>query len=194
MFSKPISNPGLNKVISVFLLFFASLLMTPAQAIDPRSQAPIEIESDQATLDDKTGISTYSGNVIVSQGLSRLEAEIITVNSVERRIINITALGNPAHFSQQMDPDSPTTHGYGKEITFSAADETLLFKGNARLLQSENSFSGETIEYDVTRKAIKAKGDINEGSRVKIQYFPDNPVKEASRTGNTNPAATDQNQ
>lgn len=159
------------------MLFLNAALTMPASAFDPDSKAPIEIESDQATLDDKTGTSTYTGNVIVSQDLSKLAAETIVVISEDRKIISISAKGTPAHFTQQTDKFSPSTHGYGKEITYSTKDETLVFKGNAKLIQSENSFSGETIEYDVIKKAIKAKGNISEGSRVKIQYFPESANK-----------------
>lgn len=181
-----------------FICTNAAFIM-PASAFDPDSKAPIEIESDQATLDDKSGTSTYTGNVIVSQGLSKLAAETIVVISEDRKIISISAKGTPAHFTQQTDKYSPSTHGYGKEITYSAKDETLLFKGKAKLIQSENSFSGETIEYDVIKKAIKAKGNISEGSRVKIQYFPESTNKASAdvspeKTATDNPSTSTDNQ
>tara|TARA_R110001592_G_scaffold59620_2_gene180908 strand:+ start:31739 stop:32275 length:537 start_codon:yes stop_codon:yes gene_type:complete len=148
-----------------------------ALAIDPSSNAPIEIESDQATLDDKTGSSTYTGNVIISQGQTRLEADFIIVNSKDRKITSIKATGQPAHFVQESDLANTSTHGYGNVITYSTEFESLTFTGHARLLQDENSFSGEIIEYDMVKKAIKAKGDENIGTRVKIQYFPNGTKK-----------------
>lgn len=152
--------------------FLILLYPLSALAIDPNSHAPIEIESDQATLDDKTGSSTYTGNVIISQGLSRLEADFIIVSSVDRKITSIKATGSPAHFVQQSELKNTSTHGYGNTILYNTEFESLTFTGHARLIQSENSFSGEVIEYDVIKKAIKAKGDESIGSRVKIQYFP----------------------
>lgn len=174
MFSK-ISNPACKKTVrrNLYLIILSTIISVPVKAIDPGSKAPIEIESDQAMLDDKSGTSTYSGNVIVSQGLTSLQADYITVTSQDRKIISITAIGNPAHFSQQTNKVSAATHGYGKQITYTTQDETLLFKGDAKLIQADNSFSGETIEYDVIKKAIKAKGNESQGSRVKIQYFPE---------------------
>lgn len=151
------------------------LLTFSAFGIDPNSKEPIEIESDSATLDDKTGISSYTGNVIISQGQSRLEAEYILVSSQDRKISSIVATGSPAHFVQKADGTS--THGYGNSISYNTELESLTFKGNAKLIQAENSFSGEEIEYDVTKKAIKAKGDENIGTRVKIQYYPNTTEK-----------------
>lgn len=153
-------------------IVLSMILALPVYALDPNSQSPIEIESDQATLDDKTGTSTYSGNVIITQGLTRLEAEHILVNSKARKITSIKASGSPAHFVQQDEGSDTSTHGYGNTITYLVESESLTFSGGARLIQAENSFSGDIIEYDVIKKAIKAKGDESIGSRVKIQYYP----------------------
>ena len=173
------SNPFYVVVQCTRHILVSAIILLPmvSFAIDPNSKEPIEIESDRATLDDKTGSSTYTGNVIISQGESQLEADYIVVNSKDRKISSIVATGTPAHFVQQNDAKDATTHGYGNSISYSTELESLTFKGNARLIQDENSFSGEEIEYDVTKKAIKAKGDESVGSRVKIQYFPNTTKK-----------------
>ncbi len=173
MFIKMNSNrPYFSMNILKYVIPFIALIPNAAIAIDPNSNAPIEIESDQATLDDKTGSSTYTGNVIISQGQTRLEADFIIVNSKDRKITSIKATGTPAHFVQLNDVKNSSTHGYGTTISYSTEQEILTFTGKARLLQAENSFSGEVIEYDVVKKAIKAKGDESIGTRVKIQYYP----------------------
>lgn len=171
------------KTLPAWLLIFCVLVLaiySSAYAIEPGSMEPIEIESDQATLDDLKGISTYSGNVIISQGLSKLQADSIIVNSLDRKITTIIAKGTPAHFSQQATSETTNIHGYGREITYSTSTQTLTFTGEAKLIQAENSFSGDVIEYDVTKKAIKAKGDETAGSRVKIQYYPEDTNRSKS--------------
>lgn len=160
---------SLNNIKLAVVLF---LLSPFCFAIDPNSTQAIEIESDTASLDDQSGVSIYSGNVIVSQGLSRLEADQIHVNTADRQITTISASGQPAHFVQQDGPASPSTHGYGNTITFIAKDNLVRFSGSAKLVQNENSFSGEEIEYDILKRAIRAKGDESQGSRVKIHYYP----------------------
>jgi len=166
------------QLIYIYLFAIASLAIgNPALAIDPNSNLPIQIESDRATLNDETGISNYSGNVIISQGLSRLEADNISVNALNRKIVSIKATGEPAHFTQQDAATSPSTHGYGKTIVYIAKESILKFLGEARLVQEDNSFAGEQIEYDIMRKAIKAQGDETIGSRVKIQYNPNTNIK-----------------
>ncbi len=164
------------------------LFSVTAFAIDPRSNQAIQIESDEALLDDAEGISSYNGNVIVSQGLSKLEADRLLVSAEDRRISRIEAWGSPAHFVQQDNAAAPATHGYAQSIVFEAKDSLLIFTGQARLLQSENSFAGERIEYDILKRAIRAQGDESVGSRVKIQYHPNQPDPETPITQPTSPA------
>ena len=140
-------------------------------AIDAKSNLPISIESDSALLDDSTGTSTYSGNVVISQGDSVVNADKIDVKAIDRKISSITAAGKPAHFLQS-DAVLGKTEGYANIIVFSAQEAILSFEGDASLIQTHNSFSGEKIEYDIMKKAIRARGDENSGKRVKIQYFP----------------------
>jgi len=166
MFFQRIKSIAFLTIILIFTLLNAS----PAYSLDPDSKQPIQIESDRATLNDETGISNYAGNVIISQGHIRLEADNISVNSINREITSIKANGKPAHFVQQTDSNDLYTHGYGSTIIYVASEGILKFIGQAKLVQNNNSFSGDQIEYDIDKKAIKAKGDESVGSRVKIQY------------------------
>ena len=167
------------------LLLLTVFLAPYASALDPNSQLPIQIESDQASLSDETGIAVYTGNVIISQGLSRLEADTISVNAVDHKLVSIKASGNPAHFTQQESANAPITNGYGNNIVYIAKENLLKFLGQAKLVQNENSFSGEEIEYDIIKRAIKAKGDESIGTRVKIQYTP-NSSNSAERPPSSN--------
>ena len=169
-----------------FTIISILLLLSPlVAAIDPGSKLPITIESDSASLDDQSGVSTYSGSVVISQGLSRLEADNISVITKDRKITSIKAIGNPAHFTQQENAESPSTHGYGLTIVYIATDNLLRFSGSARLVQHENSFSGEQIEYDIIKRAIRAKGDQSQGSRVKIHYYPQSNNDDPAETHKT---------
>jgi lipopolysaccharide export system protein LptA len=160
---------------TLFLLFIFIITLSASLsvfAIDPSSKLPIQIESDRATLDDATGISNYAGNVIITQGESRLEADNISVNAVNRKIVSIKATGTPAHFIQKSPNETSLTHGYANTIIYTSIDESLKLLNNASLVQDNNSFSGEQIHYDIAKRAIRAKGDKTIGTRVKIQYFP----------------------
>lgn len=176
-----ISQTSAN-VLLVLLLFFA-LYSTSSHAIDVNRTLPIEIESDSAIIDDSQGLSTYRGNVVISQGSTKLAADNITVFAQDRSVTQIVANGAPATFNQTDSGTDESTTGQAQQITYKANEAILIFSGDAKLAQATNSFAGDRIEYDIMRKAIRAKGDESSGTRVKIQYFPSqasDPVKDAS--------------
>lgn len=177
------------------LISFVLLPVSTGYAIDVDRNQPIEIESDSAVIDDSQGLSTYRGNVIISQGSTKLTADNITVFAQDRAVSQIVANGTPATFNQVDTSDDSATNGQAEQITYQAEDALLIFNGNAALSQATNSFSGERIEYDIMRKAIRAKGNQDEGTRVKIQYFPTQSAAEASTEATTesrsNPTTTD---
>lgn len=157
------------------ILQLIALVVLPVSnclAIDVDRNQPIEIESDSAVIDDSQGLSTYRGNVVISQGSTQLTADSITVFAKDRTVSQIVANGAPATFNQIDANDDSSTTGQAEQITYQADAALLIFNGNAALSQATNSFSGERIEYDIMRKAIRAKGNQDEGTRVKIQYFP----------------------
>jgi len=171
----------------------AMFLSGNASAIDVDYSSPIQVESDSAVIDDALGISTYRGNVVISQGGTTLTADNITVFAKDRVISQIVANGSPATFKQQDEGAETATSGQAEQITYRAEQATLVFSGDATLTQATNSFSGEKIEYDIMRKAIRAKGSETEGTRVKIQYYPtqatDTPTETPSGTEAKEPEA-----
>ncbi|KZY59172.1 hypothetical protein A3742_13540 [Oleiphilus sp. HI0071] len=164
--------------LNALIGFLACLALFPAQshAIDVDRNQPIEIESDSATIDDSQGLSTYRGNVLIKQGSTKLTADNITVFAKDRSVTQIVAIGSPATFNQQDPGSDDATTGQAEQITYKAEEAVLIFSGDAKLAQTTNSFSGDRIEYDIMRKAIRAKGDESTGTRVKIQYFPNQPT------------------
>ena len=170
-----------NNLLLKLCLMLVSTYASITLAIDPTSELPIEIESDTAVLNDQKGVASYSGNVIITQGLSRLEANQISVIAVDKKIVSIDAVGSPAHFVQQDSAEASAIHGYGDNIVYTASNAILKLIKNAILTKDNNSFSGEMIEYDIVKKAIKAKGNETMGTRVKIQYNPRLQEKPATK-------------
>lgn len=179
---------NITKFLISLLTWSLTLASSSAYAIDPNSTLPIDIESDTATLNEPHGTSLYEGNVIISQGSTRLLAERILVSAPNQKITSIEASGGPAHFEQQ-DESNKMIRGLADKITYIAKDSKLRFEGNAELSQQNNSFSGDLIEYDIAKRAIKAQGDEVKGERVKIQYHPNpKPEKDSSETSTPNPS------
>ncbi len=82
---------------------------------------PISLVADRATFNEKTGITTYTGNVIIEQGTMKLQANSIVANlNSKKEISTITATGGPAHFQQKTDPAKGPAKGQAQKIIYNA--------------------------------------------------------------------------
>jgi lipopolysaccharide export system protein LptA len=80
----------LKRTALAAVLGFTSLA---ALAIPSDRQQPISLVADRATFNERTGITTYTGNVIIEQGTMKLQANSIVANlNSKKQISTITAL------------------------------------------------------------------------------------------------------
>ncbi|SRR5690554_1639395 len=165
-------QPRRNNLLCLLLVLFAC---TSAHALGPNRDQPIRVVSDRAELDEQKGISTYTGNVVITQGLTRLDAEEVVIHSTEAgQISKLIATGKQAHYQEQETTAAPVTHAYADTIIYNQADETITLIENARLEQNKNSFQGAEIQYHtVNRKVIASAGtQAGNGGRVEMIFHP----------------------
>jgi len=73
-----------------------------AWAIPSDRSQPITLLADRATFSERTGVTTYTGNVVIEQGTMKLQAVSIVANLNSKKEISvITATGRPAQFQQK---------------------------------------------------------------------------------------------
>ena len=70
-----INKHSLN-VVMAGMLFAASL---PALAVTGDTDKPIHIDSDQQSLDMDSNVATFTGNVVVTQGTIKINADKVVV-------------------------------------------------------------------------------------------------------------------
>lgn len=153
----------MNKINWLWLLLMISPL---ASALPEDWQQALEIESDTAELDRKSGVVVYRGNVQLQQGTLSIEADSILLIFNGDVLEQVVAEGQPAHYRQQVVIDKPVMKAHAKRIEYLAAKRELRFRGNAQLTQENNEFSGELIRYDVVSETVYATGK-DTGSRNK---------------------------
>ena len=172
-------NPESRALVGRCLLMLTLCLflnVSDAKAINlsAKSDEPIKIEADRAELDDKTGKSTYSGNVIITQGKSSLEAAQVVIFSDQDGIRQFTATGDLAHLIQYDPETNAETHAYAREILFERSSNQVILRKNARLEQQSSSFQGEEIIYNTLQRVVTANSDPSDetNNRVNIIYQP----------------------
>lgn len=168
---------------SILILWCSiSMALSTAQALPSDQSQPVSLEADRATYNERTGITTYTGNVLITQGSIRIEADSIVVNLTSNRSIkNATAKGRPARFQQKISNEKGIAQGEGQSVVYDAQAGLVTLTGNALLSQDGARFSGNSIRYSITQGDVEATG--NTQNRVKIVIPPNqSPISTPAKT------------
>lgn len=126
---------------------------------------PIHLEADQVTMDDAHQISTFTGNVRLSQGTLLLTGDKIVVQEDKDGFKHATAYGDTAKFRQKREGFDQYVEGYGERIEYDTRTETLDFHEKARLKRGLDEVSGDNIVYNTRSEIFRVNGsDANSGS------------------------------
>ena len=72
-----------------------------SHALPSDANQPIKLLADKATYSERTGVTSYTGTVVITQGTFKMTADDITVNLSQGRSINsAVATGRPATMQQ----------------------------------------------------------------------------------------------
>jgi lipopolysaccharide export system protein LptA len=166
-----------NKPIRLtFIAITLSCLSLTGQTWALRSdrEKPIDIRADRVEISERDEISQYIGNVHLKQGSMNIKADKITVYLVKGKLHKIVIVGNPATFKQQPDDRKDIVHSSANTMEYIASKEHLVLKTNAQVIQGDNRFRGDFIEYDTLNSVVKAKKGEGSDSRVHAIIHPGN--------------------
>ena len=144
-----------NKLLlAAFLLLWA-----PACFADRADRdEPIHLEADQVLMDDAQQISTFTGNVRLSQGTLLIRGSKIVVVQDKDGFKHATAYGNTAEFRQKREGLNEYVEGYGNSIEYDTRTETLNFHEKARLKRNLDEVRGEHITYNAKTEIFQVDG------------------------------------
>lgn len=158
----------MNKLIIVTTLFFTSL----AFALPEDAKQPIEIEAKSVTVDETTGFNEFSGNAEVKQGSLLLFAELIQVQTNSDGVETMIAKGTlekPAKYIQSQENQARFIEATATLITYNVNEGMIFLVGNAHLVQGFDSFSGNSLNYDINNDKVVVKGSEDGTERVKFK-------------------------
>ena len=158
----------MNKLLILLMAFVASLVL----ALPEDKKQPIEIEAQSVIVDETTGFSEFSGNAEVRQGSLLLLAELIQVQTNNEEVVSMIAKGSlekPAKYVQSQENQSRFIEASATLITYDVNAGMIFLVGNARLVQGFDSFSGNTLNYDINNDKVVVKGSEDGTERVKFK-------------------------
>jgi len=149
--------------------------------------APLEkihVSADHMQLNIETGYSVYIGNVKISQGELVLTGDKVTLKTDKEEVQRMTVTGKPARYNHVTEKGE-TIEAESDSMVYTASENTLVMKGNAKLQQPDHKVTSQLITYDTLNKIVIAgtkggtgsvntgeTGDNKDGSRVNITLTP----------------------
>jgi lipopolysaccharide export system protein LptA len=178
-----------RKQIIFRLIALSTIVLSMQVIVTPDSHAdtalPAEkvvINADHVTMNIKSGNSTYTGNVRITQGELKLTGDKVTLIQQNNEIERMTVIGNPAHYNHVTE-DGQTIKAESEKMVYSVSENKLVLTINAKLKQPDHQVSSQKITYDTEKKIIIA-GDPEktEQQRVNITLTPQKTVRQADES------------
>jgi lipopolysaccharide export system protein LptA len=140
--------------LSITLLGYSSFALAEAADRDK----PIDLEADSVKVDDAKQISTYSGNVILTQGTLIIRADKLIVREDSAGFQHSTSLGNPTTFKQKREGKNEYMEGSGQRIEYDGRMDKVQLFTKAWVKRGEDIVHGDYISYDANSEYAEVIG------------------------------------
>lgn len=155
-------NNFLTRLIVLTLLFLIhfTISINSAYAASKTKTKPetIDIKARYLLLDEKKGINKFQGDVYFKKGTLTIKADTVTLYYHGKKLTKVLIYGSPADVQHYPDNEAKV-QSQAKEMEYLVAEDRLTLKGQAFVVQGDDHFSGETIEYDTRQRTITAAGN-----------------------------------
>ncbi|MBI3562719.1 MAG: lipopolysaccharide transport periplasmic protein LptA [Gammaproteobacteria bacterium] len=141
-------------------------------ALQSDRDQPIHLQADRVEINEKQATSVYQGNVHLQQGSLKIDADEVTVQMKQGRLDVIIIKGKPALLEQMPEKQDTPVRSRADYMEYFADEERLLLKSNAEVVQGQNLFRGDHIEYDTRNSMVRAHKDPSSDSRVHAVIQP----------------------
>lgn len=166
---------GKKRHLGTLLLCFGLCLSYASSSFSLPSDSDQELtlEAISAEFDEKLGMTTYSGDVVMQQGSMIIHADKLVIYGKLDSANKVIATGKPAKFQQTAKVDTQPVKASANKLEYEVNKETLVLVGNAALDQEGSSLKSNQIEYDVKKALVKAGSKPSGGNgRVRMVIPP----------------------
>ena len=173
--------PKLIKATLIYSGFFMSVcfhVFAVAESAD--REKPIELEADTVTVNDAKKISTYAGNVILTQGTLIIKADKLIVREDKEGFQHSTSTGNPTTFKQKREGVNEYMEGSAQRIEYDGRMDKVQLYIRAWVKRGEDVVHGDYISYDANAEyaevigGTKTENGVSSSGRVKAIIQPKN--------------------
>lgn len=162
----------------VFIALFAALMATQAPTaagaqganvafgtIAQDTSLPVEVSSDELTVDQETGVAVFTGNVVIGQGEMRLSASRVEVvySETEQGIATLAATGGVTLVSGADAAEA-------QRADYSIDEGTIVMRGNVLLAQGRSALSADEMTIRLRDGTARMSGNV----RTRLQTGGEN--------------------
>lgn len=198
--SKHTITVGPKLVISLILLSCSLLGFSGhvfAEAAD--RDKPIDLEADSVKVDDAKQTSTYTGNVILTQGTLVIHADKLIVREDKEGFQHSTSLGNPTTFKQKREGKNEYMEGSAQRIEYDGRMDKVQLYTKAWVKRGEDIVHGDYIMYDANAEYAEVIGGGTQSAtpgtpsgRVRAIIQPKNKKAPGPGSDNTKPGSANE--
>lgn len=158
------------------------LLTASAQAMPEDRTQPIKITADSAERSEQVEETRYTGNVVLTQGSLKIEADSLVVHNNTADLI--VATGAPATLKQTPEAGKADVIASAQRIEYNRPRDQITLKQSARIEQDGAVVTGAIINYQVAEQRVIAVGDSSSQvkQRVEVIIPPDRVNHDAPAT------------
>lgn len=120
------------------------------------TKLPVEVTSEQLSVDQKTGKATFSGNVVIVQGQMRLAADRVTVSYAQGDQSRISALHAEGNVTMVSGEDAAEA----RVADYDVESGDVVLTGDVLLTQGANVLAGEKVTVDLETGTANASGRV----------------------------------
>ncbi len=163
-------------LICLTCLSFSNYVMAESADRDK----PIDLEADTVKVDDAKQISTYSGNVILTQGTLIIRADTLIVREDTAGFQHSTSLGNPTTFKQKLEGKEEYIQGSAQRIEYDGRMDKVQLYTKAWVKRGGDIVHGDYISYDANAEyaevigGTKSADGVTSSGRVRAVIQPKN--------------------
>ena len=161
-------------------LFGALFAAIPAHAEKADRGKPIHLEADRVTVDDAKQISTFSGNVLLTQGTMTMRGDRMEVRQDKNGFKQGTMWGTLAYFRQKRDGYDDHIEGWAERVEYDGRADKVQMYNRAMLKRGQDEVRGQYISYDSNTEFFQVDGTSKSASaqpgdtRVRVILQPQN--------------------
>lgn len=150
-------TPFSNRVLASVLL---SLLLSPnVFALKADRTAPMDLTADswKGTTSSGSQSQVWTGNVRISQGTLKIQADKGTVSYLDGQVGAALLEGSPAVISQARDGGGEV-RAQARKIDYNLKLNKVILTGGVKIEENGNVTTGERFEYSLESGAITGNG------------------------------------